>query len=378
MPNSPLSGLDVQATDVATIEHNVLAEAEASALRLEAEEQAQLLGALDNQLIQLRKQERVLASARFSTAGSRQLQALRARIQKVQSKRAKLVEAAEARKEIRDKLPEHGEAQIAEGESEKDFLIRTGKVTPFAGQKGYERRQAAPLRRVTTADAPTADERTQEEWNGVGRARPAKRQRTSANKAFTDDPDANSGASGGKVRVLRSSPRDAEIDDDDYIPTQSEGEEDDEESWEPDKSESVKQKRKRHPGLFVNFVEDADDELLQEPRDDDLLDDSLLERREGSDWEPDDGEELEFDGGLRIPASLYDRLFDYQKTGVSNHLDIFFVTPTCMVLTLVADNDAYFFTRCFLCTRYNGYGNFIRKEPAEFWETKWVLERPFK
>ena len=34
--------------------------------------------------------------------------------------------------------------------------------------------------------------------------------------------------------------------------------------------------------------------------------------REGNE---EDAEDIEFDGGFRIPADIYSRLFDYQKTG---------------------------------------------------------------
>lgn len=334
MPNSPLSGLDVHATDVAAVEHNVLAEAQENALRLEAEEQTQLLSALDNQLIQLRKQERILASARFSTAGNRQLQALRTRIHNVQNKRAKLIEAAEARRQIRDSLPEQTkEAHIGEGESERDFLVRTGKVTPFAGQRGYERRQAAPVRRVAPTDASTVDKQFQSEENRAGPARVAKRQRTTTNKIYgssTAGTDRLSNASGEKVQSTQFNRREADIVDDDYVPEQSGGEDDDEEDWELDES-SANQKRKRRSISVMNFDEDADEEIFQESHQKDLSNEFPVEEREGSEWEPEIDEEVEFDGGLRIPSSVYDRLFDYQKTGVSVSLSPFFYHPFCPV-----------------------------------------------
>eukprot|EP00177_Eucheuma_denticulatum_P007149 GFKZ01012998.1.p1 GENE.GFKZ01012998.1~~GFKZ01012998.1.p1 ORF type:complete len:1086 (+),score=175.22 GFKZ01012998.1:92-3349(+) len=324
MPNSPLSGLGVRAADVASVENNVLAEAEADALRLEATEHAQLLRTLDSQLIELRKQEAILSKGRFSTAANRQLQALRKRILNAEDKRKGLMEAAEARREIRRKIPEQAKTlQMGQGESEREFLIRTGKVTPFDGQRGYERRQAEPVRRIKTVGMGPGAVAEAQPKGAEEASRPFKRPRTDAEEQKQRDrSELQTSTTNGQqspIGRVEQAGKASGSDEDEYIPDESErddGDDGEDEDWGPGEEKSSHRKRKSHRKSDLDFGADADAEL--DPGADSRQDAQRKseEQLEGSDWEPENDEEIEFAGGLRIPGSIYDRLFDYQKTGV--------------------------------------------------------------
>lgn len=369
MPNSPLAGLGVKAADVSLVEDNVLAAAEADASQAEAEELSRLLRAQDVQLTALRKQEHIVSAGRFSTAASRQLRSIRARIQTVRQKRARIVDAAEARKEIRetapnkkreaddDKLP-----RIHDGETEKEFLIRTGKLTPFEAQKGEQGRHTGHLRRRRTRDGAVQVTELQPEEHGAvphdpaqamlphirqadrsaaakavkgteevtsPTSSPRRRSRHSSVKlsdadlSLEDTPDAGEPVAGSRRRSSnrvagkRKRATRSGSDEDEYRPDQSDGEVSEELDWKAEGTKKRKLRSSSNSSSFADLVDDADDELVGAGRDEISLEAEGLELREGDDWVPDSKEEIEFDGSLRIPASVYDKLFDYQKTGVS-------------------------------------------------------------
>ena len=63
--------------------------------------------------------------------------------------------------------------------------------------------------------------------------------------------------------------------------------------------------------------DDADDDIYEQRRAR-YLDVKEAARIQDDGTAAPDAPDVQFDGGYRIPANIYDRLFDYQKTGVSS------------------------------------------------------------
>lgn len=341
MSDDHFASLGVKAADVSAVESSVVAEAEARAFEAEAEEHARLLSEVDEQLATLQKQEKSLSSQRFSTALNRQLKAVQARIQTAKDRRTRLLEARAAREDLRSVEPHHDqnalatrdekEPRIAEGESERDFLIRTGRLTPFEGQKGYERKPVGPVRRrrpgaplepsTSGGTLDTSDTQTREQQKEDIRI-PA------SNVNFDSDAVNSRDTSGdGLVHVEGESARkrrrtgrsSADSDEGDYEPDadESDNESSKDSDWERKKVTKSRRNGRSKAESFADLVDDADEEMAMCPSGH-SSDADELETREGDDVILDNDEEIELDGGLRIPSSVYDRLFDYQKTGVSS------------------------------------------------------------
>ncbi|CDF35179.1 unnamed protein product [Chondrus crispus] len=352
MPDSPLAGLDVRASDVAAVEHSVLATAEANASKAEAEERARLLRDHDTQLSALLKQERILSAGRFSTHANRQIKAVRARIDTIKAKRKRIIEAAQARDEIRDrgqegrgKDPAGTVVHKEEGERDTDFLIRTGKLTPFEAQNPGATQARNPVRRrrtklgdvefsapvagvdgtvfpphVESADASASDGNvdpvTLPTSSGRYRAGPIAAEQPSliASEGESDGVHPETSAARAKPVAKRRRPTsDSGSGGDEYKPDESDDSLADELEWKPEGAK--KRKRSPNSASFHDIVDDADDEIPG--RSDTPEVDEGPQLPEGDDWKLDSTEEIELDGGIRIPASIYDKLFDYQKTGVS-------------------------------------------------------------
>lgn len=353
MPNSPLEGLGVKAADVSAVEDSVLATAEADASKAEAEELSALLREQNVQLAALLKQERILSAGRFSTAASRQLKNIRARIETVKEKRKRITEAAEARKEIRERAPQKSEkrggtAEQQDGESERDFLVRTGKVTPFEAQRGDVTRTKQPVRRrrtnvgsvevtasVSNVGPGTASVAPETIYSEDALDRGEAFEPHNANEGGSslsltpqqnteDDPGTATGLESieeNDFRVRKTSKKRKRAnssfsDEDEYMPSGPEDDASDDLDW---KAESLKKRKGRQSSRlssFADLAEDADDEVVDDVQGDSPHDLQGLEQREGDEWQPESAEEIEFDGGLRMPASVYDKLFEYQKTGV--------------------------------------------------------------
>lgn len=319
MSDFSLSGLDVHAADVLSVEREVLSKAEANAVQKEKEERTTILKNIDEQLSTLQDQERKLASGKYTSAASRQLQALKKRIDALHLKRRSFVEAEKAREELRDvKSNSTSDRHKNEGESERDFLIRTGKLTPFEGKVGYERKQAGPTRRARSTQQDVKKEAAG--FNiGYDHAQVYK-PILSNNSNENHDVSQTHKPSELKEGSLTQITKDFDVagtkesnSDNDYIPDASElrensGGESSEGSAGNDRSE--RRKKRKITGLAQDNLRENISSNKHFPETDDEL--------EGSDWEPEDKEEVEFDGGLRIPASVYDKLFEYQKTGVSS------------------------------------------------------------
>lgn len=340
MSSDQLESLGASAVikDVSAVEDSVVAAAEARASKAETEEHARLLAELDSQLKVLRKQERTLSSARFSTAGNRQLQSIRARIRTAQDRRTRLVEADEARRSIRDAHRTDApsteiagkndkEPRIAQGESQREFLIRTGKVTPFDGQRGYEHKAKGPIRRrralvsegvrhqfdINAVSSDLELARDTSPHNTVKRSRSSK-EADDIGKEGDDVPGNESALDqipAGRDLSNRAKRMSSESESEGYQPGRSGSE--DEQPDGQDYAEGRGKKRKRKQSSLQYGDEDDIPSISPKVEISDVDD---LETREGDEWVHNNDEEVELEGGLRIPASIYDRLFDYQKTGV--------------------------------------------------------------
>ncbi|KAI0565221.1 DNA helicase [Gracilaria domingensis] len=218
----------------------------------------------------------------------------------------KLLEANEARQEI-SKKTNLVQAAIADderkpGESEHDFLVRTGRVTPFQGQSEYQgsqnitsgvvrRRVKASLQDENRNDKD--DEMTVEKESGNS----TRRGRSSRLRDYS-----GRHAKGTKCSSLE--------DEDEYRPSESEEEADysDDNSSLSHIGKGTKKKRKGNFEEAFEFADEEDEEKESE--------EFQQQSTEGDDWVMAEEEEVELDGGLRMPCSIYDKLFDYQKTGV--------------------------------------------------------------
>lgn len=265
MSGQELERLSVRAADADEVAARVVADAERAADDAQREDLEARLAACDEEVRVLR------ANARGKVNGPDSL-AVRKKVAAVLQRRDRLVDAAEARDRIADALPLPGRK---DDESDREFMIRTGKLTPFQGQYGYERRQSSAAviptrRRPVPTPAAVAIPPSSE---SVRAPRPSENERINVDSPGSvedHDPDAEYNPG-----IDNSDGSDA--DDLDY-------------DAEPEL------KRQRIDELDENS-EDGDDGLEGDAV-------SMVEE-----------EELEFDGGLRAPSSVYDRLFEYQKTG---------------------------------------------------------------
>lgn len=319
MSDQNLSKLGVQVEEVSRVEDIVLAQAEANAKQAEAHEFQSNLEKLDNQLQKLRTEELKLSKSSFTVQRSRELDLLKKKICSVVDKKKALQEANSARREIRQREKTLGESvaddQRAKDESERDFLIRTGKLTPFEGQQGYERRQnkSGPIARrkvnelrVVSPDGLRRSRKNITDGDGTDECQ------VSANDSLVHSKDSE------KSRAIQKSPKRKSVrnvrktsdGEDDYVPEESS----DESNYSDLKPEKKNSKRRRSFS-FGDAIDDIDEEEVLNTARNESDDDLFL--AEGDDWAMDDEEEFEFDGGLKIPSSIYDKLFDYQKIGVS-------------------------------------------------------------
>lgn len=299
MTEPNLSDLGVHAQNVEAVEDEIFARAEVHAEKAEAEELAANVRKLDEQLHTLHSEEKLLLRSSFTTRANRRLSTVQKNIRNLESKKRQLLDAKEARQEIKEKS-HAAEGCIAddkrkEGESERDFLVRTGRVTPFQGQFGYERGQGVPsgaTRRklnVGSEHLPVNEGVHQQSRSTISREECEQTMPST---------------------VSQEEERKSSADSDEYIPSESET--DDLFDKEADEKKARRRLKKKKKLSFANAVDYAE-ESSDEPSGD-----SPLNFKEGEEWTMEEEEEVEFEGGLRIPCSIYDKLFDYQRTGVRN------------------------------------------------------------
>ncbi|CAN8076227.1 unnamed protein product [Agarophyton chilense] len=306
MSEPNLSELGVNAQSIEAVEDVILASAEVQARTAEAQELESNIEKLDQQLQTLRTEEAVLLKSSFSTQKNRRLNSIQGKIRVLEGKKRKLFEASEARQEIVKKT-NAVQSAIADderkpGETQLDFLVRTGRVTPFQDQFSYKGKttvSSGVIRRRVKVSLQEAHQSDGEDDFSVetGNGSSAKSQRASHTQKYSSE-------------QWKRSKANAPDEEDEYCPNESEEEpsssEDD--SWSIDVDKPAKKKRKVSIEDIVDFAD--------EEREDKKSEDSVQGLKEGDDWVMADEEEVELEGGLRMPCSIYDKLFDYQKTGV--------------------------------------------------------------
>eukprot|EP00178_Gracilaria_changii_P014002 TRINITY_DN396_c0_g2_i5.p2 TRINITY_DN396_c0_g2~~TRINITY_DN396_c0_g2_i5.p2 ORF type:complete len:320 (-),score=72.35 TRINITY_DN396_c0_g2_i5:1603-2562(-) len=302
MAEPNLSELGVTAKNVEEVEDAIFASAEVQAKNAEAQELDSNIEKLDQQLKTLRAEEQILLKSSFSTRTNRRLGAIQEKIKVVQKKKMKLLEASEARQEI-GKRANLVQSAIADDErkpdeSEHEFLVRTGRITPFQGQSSYQDNQigsSAIIRRRLKVPIQKHQSDEKDEL-AVGQE-----------IEESINPTTSSSHTNSNCHV-KGATTSISTDDGEYLPADWE----EEDALEDDaySNETGKRKKKRK-NKFEDDVDFADDEVKEEGSED--IQEFLVE---GDDWVTTDTEEVELEGGLRITSSIYDKLFDYQKTGV--------------------------------------------------------------
>lgn len=282
MSGEDLSSLGVQVLSVARVAADVAAAADSAA---EAAEIADFETRDSALAADINQYEREIALERGKTRpDAALLRSLRRKVETAEDKRASLAAAYEARKELAARaaadalVPEREEAEAQGGqdangdggvvrmpnETQREFDVRTGKITPFheGGHAGgdFQRRQR------TKSGSPSR------------RKRP---RAAIADELFLTEKDRN-----GRIH-----PKAVEDGDSDDASSEDEGSD--------------------HSFEIGSLADEEESDVG--------------EGREGS-WhakdapgeaeEDEDDEEVILEGGLSMPASLFDKLFDYQKTGL--------------------------------------------------------------
>lgn len=352
MAEPNLNDLGVTAEAVDLVEDAVLAKAQAAASAAAEDDFEQTVATLDSQINVLRKEERSLEAQHTGHRQPAALSGLRKRLDHAYARRQRLIDARSERQRLAlgegaqppSDVPDD---KPASGESERDFLIRIGKLTPFQGQHGYERDQTKgqPIRRrvfnpsgsslpreraMCVEDdvdvkslqlAPGAFEQSKNTSSSVPSINqaPSKPIRNSRKRQRVSEDRVKRG------RNIFSAVDDEESDIDD-------GDNDSDEDFVPDtpasrnKVEYKKRKRttsKNGRAPRTAPLSESDDGIESEQtaftagNDIDESVEAQFEGPEGDEYIVEEQEEQEFDGGLRMPASIFDRLFAYQRTGVS-------------------------------------------------------------
>lgn len=241
-------------------------------------------------------------------------------------------------KDIQQRIDERRDAQgnttVAHGsgrlpnESRREYLLRTGKITPFALiQEGS---RDGPLSSLHNALVDTEDQQNEEEEREQAKTQPAASHRDLARPDF----DFDDGSKIKRRKVDRHSSAGAESSAS-YVASEeadatSEGEE-----FMPDTLPDIKLSRKRKQGKAKIELEDLsglDDgnETIYQTRVQEWISRRSSARRQADssaiEADPIEEEEwlkphpteppMELDNGLRVPGDIARYLFPYQKTGV--------------------------------------------------------------
>lgn len=214
------------------------------------------------------------------------------------------------------------------GESQRDYLIRTGKITPFSRMTGLDRpaRDAGEEELATMLEEKEA--RSHQFLRAPGFETPTSGATSPASigsEVESSDPSPRK-----RKRVVRPGRTAVKTEsDDDYAQVHEEELEDDEDSLRPadvdDDDEDVPTARKKKDDL--SNIDDGNEEhylarleIWSEKR-------AAARQRANPDKEYDEEElewhlphptisDLEFDGGFKLPGDIHPSLFDYQKTCV--------------------------------------------------------------
>lgn len=332
MSEPNLNDLGVRARAVATVEDDVLADAHARATVAEQDDYEQAIATVEDHLVKLRTEERSLKNSLHDRVPSAKFQALRKRIETAIARKQALFDAHEERK----RLSSSSSVAIvsdkqAQGESHRDFLIRTGKLTPFQGQQGYERQPTdiEPTRRRVAHSFLSESLKIPEVESSSNfgdkygpectspRASEHMRQNLdSKNESDLSEKHEGTPATGSLKRSRSMS----DSDEDEYNPELSASSSDSGEgdaNFNPKCSSSSRpqtRKKMRTSRSSTLATAGVDNERFAEKG---SLKTSGDNSKDGDDITLAEEEEVEFEGGLRVPGSVYDRLFAYQRTGVS-------------------------------------------------------------
>ncbi|KAI1085627.1 SNF2 family N-terminal domain-containing protein [Whalleya microplaca] len=227
-------------------------------------------------------------------------------------------------------------------ESHREFLIRTGKITPFANIGGP--RPPGVEGELANALVDAEDEAAAEQLEEQAGYEPRSHQNLRA-PGFAEEPDVASVAAESEFslrpRKKRKTQRDVESADE-FVPPAADAPEadfiDDQESDDYDLTELPRKKpkktRKDDGKLDVSNIDDGNEANYQDRLADwvERRSRARLRRQERDDGQPEEAEDVtegeewfkpspdqpdhQFDDGLKLPGDIYPALFDYQKTGV--------------------------------------------------------------
>lgn len=363
MPEPCLDDLGVTARAVANVEDDVLADAQAQAAVAEQDDFQQSVAAMEEQIIKLRTEQRSLKKQSLEKTSAK-LQSLEKRIEALVARKQAVFDAHEERKRIasQNRTAIVSDEKPGEGETEREFLIRTGQLTPFQGQQGYERQHsdAQPTRRrLANPPYPSSPPNTrlgrdkysnsnESERDRFEAVNVQRREQCSKLDCRTFDSPVTSSRTGTENNRKRSRSTVDSDDEDEYVPdaSSSDGEAEEDVFTPPAISsgppQARKKQRKSHSSTRAFNNDEGDNPVADE---DEGLGKINRNEREGDDVVVGEEEEVEFEGGLRVPGSIYDRLFPYQRTGVSKILS--FKTPWSLVISSALSNlfamDFHFF-----------------------------------
>ncbi|KAK0312225.1 DNA repair protein rhp26 [Friedmanniomyces endolithicus] len=226
-------------------------------------------------------------------------------------------------------LEETGNKRM-QGESQREFLIRTGKITPFSNMGRQLLRTSSSLGDVLldaeeqgeAEDEPEAGQSQDEQANSM--SHPAIGQ--SGDEDEPEDEDAEGDlplgtTPGNKRRKGKSVERKAVDDDGEAEAEDVAGIDDGDEQVYQDRLESwVRRRRaarlKVKQRIGSTVAEDADPSDVKSEEAEEVEVEDVSEARDEWHMPHPTRTDAEFEGGFRIPGDIYPSLFDYQKTGV--------------------------------------------------------------
>lgn len=331
MSEPSLNDLGVTARAVSTVEDDVLADAHARATVAEQDDHELAVAAVEDQLVKLRAEEQSLRKSVRDRAPQAKLRALRKRMDVAVARKQALLDAHEERKRLslNASVGIESDDKPAQGESHRDFLIRTGKLTPFQGQHGYERQPAdiEPTRRRVTLSLPSENLKNADiDYGGLTKekcepdvnnrkASNSRQQKHSSNddsNILVEDESASS-----RARKRKRARSNLNSDEDEYNPELSSSNsesEDDDSSFNAKKTSNTRARKKKRVSCSTPLVSESGNDEGHGQKGSLTSEGNVNEENNIT---LDEEEEVEFEGGLRVPASIYDRLFAYQQTGVS-------------------------------------------------------------
>ncbi|RKO90952.1 SNF2 family N-terminal domain-containing protein [Blyttiomyces helicus] len=266
----------------------------------------------------------------------KQLSVVERQIQARQADAAALVDRVRDREEeeaalARERAASSSSRARRRGESHRDFLIRTGQITPFSDVTGVER-SVHRAQRGDDADADIDDAL----YTAKGKAQPgdeSERENGESEGGADEDSavDDEYRDEDGEPRPSRKKKRKSKDRSDDDYSTSEEDDEDDDDDDDAnsvavsDTEAAIREERGRKIGRYKDTHMDDGDEVFYQMRvlkwlgaafDRDAVDDDGLDAdAEAEAHAPSPlGNDAEFDGGYRLPGDIYDNLFNYQRT----------------------------------------------------------------